>query len=92
MQVYAVNPQPTQPIQSDVVVSHLLVGMDVIDGSHPVLCTLTVGFQPEATAHQIGMQAHLCPDAVDEQEIFLHWSIKVCTGTHQTNLCETWLQ
>lgn len=71
MQVYAVNPQPTQPLLSEVVVSHLLVGVDVVDGSHPVLCTLTVGFQPETTAHQIGIQAHLFPDVVDEQEIFL---------------------
>ena len=92
MQVYAVNPQPTQPIQSDVVVSHLLVGMDVIDGSHPVFvhteCRISAWSNCSSDWHS-GSPVSWCRWWTGD--FLADWSIKVCTGTHQTNLCETWL-
>ena len=68
--VYVIDPQPTQPLQTDRVISHLLVRFGSSLSVEPVLCTLTASFGDDPTIQQIGLQAQLFPLLIDEYEVF----------------------
>ena len=84
--VFAAFPQPTQPVRGTLVVGHLLVNTGDIQHLHPVLCTLTASFQGDVMVHQIGLQAHLFPMMVDENEVFSRLGLASFVQDHASHI------